>query len=116
MSALFATNFSPNGLTGDYGGILLLDPDRGHGTARRLYLLNERIAAARALEFGMVHAVLPAGELRPYTYEMARRLVQYPAALLAPRSRTISTKPRRQWTVDGGCSPMRRRRSSRPFG
>jgi hypothetical protein len=32
---------------------------------------------------GMVHAVLPPDELTKYTYDVARRLVQTPAALLA---------------------------------
>jgi 2-(1,2-epoxy-1,2-dihydrophenyl)acetyl-CoA isomerase len=83
QSALFWTNFTPNGLTGDYGGTFFWTGIGGTALARRLYLLNERIPAARALDLGMVHAVLPAGELRPYTYERARQLARAPAALLA---------------------------------
>jgi enoyl-CoA hydratase/carnithine racemase len=51
--------------------------------ARRLYLLNEKIAAPRALDLGMVHAVLPPAELSAYTYEVAGTLVRTPATLLA---------------------------------
>jgi enoyl-CoA hydratase/carnithine racemase len=51
--------------------------------ARRLYFLNEKIAAPRALELGMVHAVLPPAELSAYTYEVAETLVRTPATLLA---------------------------------
>ena len=57
--ALFATNFSPNGLSGDYGGSFFWTRIGGTALARRLYLLNEKIPAPRALELGMVHAVLP---------------------------------------------------------
>jgi 2-(1,2-epoxy-1,2-dihydrophenyl)acetyl-CoA isomerase len=81
--ALFWANFTPNGLAGDYGGTFLWTRIGGTGLARRLYLMNERIPAGRALELGMVHAVVPAGELASYTYEVAGRLVRTPGALLA---------------------------------
>ena len=81
--AVFATNFTPNGLSGDYGGSFLWTRIVGTGRARELYLLNDRIPAARALELGMVHAVVPASELRAHTLEVARRLTRTPAALLA---------------------------------
>jgi 2-(1,2-epoxy-1,2-dihydrophenyl)acetyl-CoA isomerase len=81
--AVFATNFSPNGLSGDYGGSFFWTRIGGTALARRLYLLNEKIPAPRALELGMVHAVVPAAELRAYTYEVAHKLVRTPATLLA---------------------------------
>ena len=81
--AVFAANFSPNGLSGDYGGSFFWTRIGGTALARRLYLLNEKIPAPRALELGMVHAVLPAAELRAYTYEIASQLVRTPATLLA---------------------------------
>ncbi len=81
--AVFATNFSPNGLSGDYGGSFFWTRIGGTALARRLYLLNERIPGPRALELGMVHAVLPPSELRTYTYEIAGQLVRTPATLLA---------------------------------
>ncbi len=81
--ALFATNFTPNGLSGDYGGSFLWTRIVGTARARELYLLNDRITAGRALELGMVHAVVPAAELRGYTMDVARRLTRIPAALLA---------------------------------
>jgi 2-(1,2-epoxy-1,2-dihydrophenyl)acetyl-CoA isomerase len=81
--AVFATNFSPNGLSGDYGGSFLWTRIIGTARARQLYFLNERIAAAEALRWGMVHAVLPAGELSAYTFDVARRLAQTPSRLLA---------------------------------
>ncbi len=81
--AVFSANFSPNGLSGDYGGSFFWTRIAGTALARRLYLLNEKIPAAQALELGMVHAVLPAGELHAYTYEVAHKLVRTPATLLA---------------------------------
>ena len=81
--AMFAANFSPNGLSGDYGGSFFWTSIAGTALARRLYLLNEKIPAPRALELGMVHAVLPPQRLRAYTYEIAGQLVRTPATLLA---------------------------------
>jgi 2-(1,2-epoxy-1,2-dihydrophenyl)acetyl-CoA isomerase len=81
--AVFAANFSPNGLSGDYGGSFFWTRIAGTGVARQLYLLNEKLPAARAYELGMVHAVLPPAELRAYTVAVAARLVRSPAALLA---------------------------------
>jgi 2-(1,2-epoxy-1,2-dihydrophenyl)acetyl-CoA isomerase len=81
--AVFATNFSPNGLSGDYGGSFFWTRIGGTALARRLYLLNEKIPALRALELGMVHAVLPPDRLRTYTEEIAHQLAGTPAALLA---------------------------------
>ena len=81
--AVFATNFSPNGLSGDYGGSFLWTRIVGTARARQLYLLNEKIPAARALAMGMVHEVLPAGELRARTLEVARQLTRTPAGILA---------------------------------
>lgn len=81
--AVFAANFSPNGLSGDYGGSFFWTRIGGTALARRLYLLNEKLPADRALELGMVHEVLPLEQLREYTMDVARRLVRTPAALLA---------------------------------
>ena len=81
--AVFSANFSPNGLSGDYGGSFFWTRIVGTALARRLYLLNEKFPAGRALELGMVHEVLPPAELRAYTYEIASQLVRTPATLLA---------------------------------
>ena len=81
--AVFATNFSPNGLSGDYGGSLFWTRIVGTSVARRLYFLNEKIPAHQALDMGMVHAVVPPAELRQHTYDIADKLVRSPAKLLA---------------------------------
>jgi 2-(1,2-epoxy-1,2-dihydrophenyl)acetyl-CoA isomerase len=81
--AVFAANFAPNGLTGDYGGSFFWTRIIGTARTRELYFLNERVSASRALELGMVHAVLPAAGLRDHTYGVARRLVRVRASVLA---------------------------------
>src|SRR6204780_5930543 len=68
--ALFSTNFSPNGLSGDYGGSFFWTRIGGTALARRLYLLNEKVPAARALELGMVHEMLPPQQLLEYTMDV----------------------------------------------
>ena len=62
--AVFAAGFSPNGISGDYGGSFFWTRIGGTGLARRLYLLNEKIPAPQALALGMVHTVHPPAELR----------------------------------------------------
>jgi 2-(1,2-epoxy-1,2-dihydrophenyl)acetyl-CoA isomerase len=81
--AVFSAGFLPNGLAGDYGGSFFWTRIGGTGLARRLYLLNEKIVAAEALTLGMVHAVVPPEELRSYTDQVARQLVQSPATVLS---------------------------------
>jgi 2-(1,2-epoxy-1,2-dihydrophenyl)acetyl-CoA isomerase len=80
--AVFASSFSANGLSGDYGGSFFWTSIMGTGRTRELYLLNDKIPAAKALEMGMVNAVLPAPELAEYTLGIARRLVRTPGSLL----------------------------------
>jgi 2-(1,2-epoxy-1,2-dihydrophenyl)acetyl-CoA isomerase len=81
--AVFKAGFLPNGLAGDYGGTFLWTRIAGTAVARRLYLLNEKLTAQQALELGMVHAVLPAAELRAHTMEVAGQLARVPRDLLA---------------------------------
>jgi 2-(1,2-epoxy-1,2-dihydrophenyl)acetyl-CoA isomerase len=81
--AVFAANFTPNGLSGDYGGTVWWTRIAGTAVARRLYLLNEKIPADQALTLGMVHAVLPAAALRDHVYAVAAQLARTPAELLA---------------------------------
>jgi 2-(1,2-epoxy-1,2-dihydrophenyl)acetyl-CoA isomerase len=81
--AVLAMNFSPNGLSGDYGGTFLWTSIVGTGLARRLFFLNEKFSAEDALRLGMVHEVRPAAELRDYTYGIAAQLARAPAPVLA---------------------------------
>jgi 2-(1,2-epoxy-1,2-dihydrophenyl)acetyl-CoA isomerase len=80
--AVFAAGFVPNGLAGDYGGTFWWTRIAGTATARRLYLLNERITAEQALALGMVHEVVSGTDLPGRVQEVARQLVRIPAPLL----------------------------------
>jgi 2-(1,2-epoxy-1,2-dihydrophenyl)acetyl-CoA isomerase len=81
--AVFASSFSANGLSGDYGGSFFWTRIMGTARTRELYLLNDKLTAAQAYDWGMVNRVLPAAELRDYTMDIAARLVRTPASLLA---------------------------------
>jgi 2-(1,2-epoxy-1,2-dihydrophenyl)acetyl-CoA isomerase len=81
--AVFMAGFTPNGLSGDYGGTFLWTRIAGTAVARRLYLLNEKLTATQALALGMVHEVVPAAELRRYTLDVAARLARIPESLVA---------------------------------
>jgi 2-(1,2-epoxy-1,2-dihydrophenyl)acetyl-CoA isomerase len=81
--AVFASNFSANGLSGDYGGTLFWTNIIGTARTRELYFLNDRLNAEQALEWGMVNRVVAAAGLRAFTLEIAARLVRTPATLLA---------------------------------
>ncbi len=81
--AVFAANFSANGLSGDYGGSLFWTQIIGTARTRELYYLNEKLTAVQALEWGMINRVLPAAELGDYTMGIAARLLRTPASLLS---------------------------------
>lgn len=81
--AVFSAGFAPNGLSGDYGGTFLWTRILGTAVARELYLLNDRLTAAEAFTMGMVHAVVPPGDLRDHTMAIAQRLMRTSGAVLA---------------------------------
>jgi 2-(1,2-epoxy-1,2-dihydrophenyl)acetyl-CoA isomerase len=81
--AVFMAGFTPNGLSGDYGGTLWWTRIVGTAAARRLYLLNEKLTAQQAYDLGMVQEVVPAAELEPRVREVAAQLVRTPAEVLA---------------------------------
>ena len=60
---VFAASFIPNGLSGDYGGTFFLTSILGTARTRQLYLLNDKISAQTALEWGLVHAAVSPREL-----------------------------------------------------
>lgn len=52
--AVFRTAFLDAGLSGDFGGSWLLSKLIGEARARTMYLLNPKLTAAEAVEFGLV--------------------------------------------------------------
>jgi 2-(1,2-epoxy-1,2-dihydrophenyl)acetyl-CoA isomerase len=81
--AILSAGFSPNGLSGDYGGTFFWTRIVGTARTRELYLLNEKVTAPQALHWGLVNRVLPPDELRAFTLETAARLVRTPASVVA---------------------------------
>ncbi len=81
--AVMATNFSANGLSGDYGGSLFWTRIMGTARTREFYYLNERLTAQQAYDWGMLNKVLPPAELRDHTLSVAQKLLRVPATLLA---------------------------------
>lgn len=80
--AVFSAGFAPIGLSGDYGGTIFWTRILGTAGARELYLLNDKLTAAEALARGMVHAVVPAADLRDHTMEIARRIARISGRVL----------------------------------
>lgn len=81
--AVFAANFSPNGLSGDYGGTFFWTSIGGTAVARRLYLLNEKLTAQQALTLGMVHEVSEPTSLHDRVVHVAGTLARTPSHVLA---------------------------------
>lgn len=73
-SAYFYTAFLNAGLSGDFGGTWTIPRLVGEGRAREMYLLPERVPAARALEIGLVNGVFPDEELAAGVRGVAERL------------------------------------------
>ena len=113
--AVFATNFSPNGLSGDYGGSFFWTRIGGTALARRLYLLNEKIPALRALELGHGARRAPPGRA-PRLHLRDRRRAGTDAGHAAGLGEgEPQRRPRTRWSVVAGSSPTRpRTRRSRP--
>jgi 2-(1,2-epoxy-1,2-dihydrophenyl)acetyl-CoA isomerase len=80
--AVFASGFSANGLSGDFGGSVFWTRILGTAGARELYLVNDKLTAAEAHARGMVHRVVPGPQLRDFTFELARRMSRTSSRLL----------------------------------
>jgi 2-(1,2-epoxy-1,2-dihydrophenyl)acetyl-CoA isomerase len=80
--AVFMAGFTPNGLSGDYGGTFWWTRIVGTATARRLYLLNEKLTARQAYDLGMVQEVLPGDQLEARVREVAAQLARTPTEVL----------------------------------
>ena len=76
--ARFVTAFAKIGLSGDFGGSWFLQRLIGYGRALEAYLLAEPIDAARALEIGLAHRVVPHDELMPQGLAYCARLAAGP--------------------------------------
>ena len=82
-SAVLTTAFASVGLAGDYGCAWFLTHLVGPGKAHELMYLPERLSAQRALDLGLLNAVVPAADLTEAARSVARRLAHGPRAALA---------------------------------
>jgi 2-(1,2-epoxy-1,2-dihydrophenyl)acetyl-CoA isomerase len=77
-SATLVPAFPALGAVPDGGLTFLLPHYLGLGLTQELLFTNARIAAARARELGLVHEVVPAGDLGRRAWERARELAAGP--------------------------------------
>jgi 2-(1,2-epoxy-1,2-dihydrophenyl)acetyl-CoA isomerase len=91
-SAYFLLAFVNIGLGLDGGASQILSARVGHARAFEIAFLGERIAAAKALEWGLVNRVVPAEELAGAASELASRLAAGPPGSYASIKRTINDR------------------------
>lgn len=75
--------FARRGLVADGGGAYLLPRAVGVQKAKALLMLADDLPATEAAALGVVHRVVPAGELRAATEELVARLATSPTRALA---------------------------------
>ena len=81
-SARFNQAFIKIGLSPDCGGTFILPRLIGWKRATELMMTGDVVSAARALEMGMINAVVPDEDLLPSAMAMAARLAQAPTAAI----------------------------------
>lgn len=80
--AKFALPFANLGLTPEAASSLLLPLRAGHARAAELLMLGEAFSAQKALELGIINAVLPDGQVLEHAFERCRKLAAQPAAAI----------------------------------
>jgi 2-(1,2-epoxy-1,2-dihydrophenyl)acetyl-CoA isomerase len=81
-SARFNQAFIKIGLSPDCGGTFILPRLVGWKRATELMMTGDVVSAARALEMGMINAVVPDEDLLPSAMAMAARLAQAPTVAI----------------------------------
>jgi 2-(1,2-epoxy-1,2-dihydrophenyl)acetyl-CoA isomerase len=76
--ATFIQSFARVGLIPDSGGTFILPRIVGLQRAAALTMLGEKLPAARAKEWGLVHDVVPHSVLGETSFDLARRLAEMP--------------------------------------
>jgi 2-(1,2-epoxy-1,2-dihydrophenyl)acetyl-CoA isomerase len=87
--ASFIQAFVNIGLVPDTGGTLTLPRLVGRARAAALLMLGDRLPAATALEWGMIHAVCPRAELDATAAALAARLAAMPTLALGLTKRLL---------------------------
>lgn len=95
-SAVFSLSFVKIGLTPDGGSTLTIPTAIGKARAMQMAMLGERVDARTALDWGLINAVHPDGELRDAAIALGRELANGPtrsyAAMKACFAKTLSDR------------------------
>lgn len=94
--ASFIQSFSKIGLVPDTGGTFFLPRLVGPARATALMFLAEKISASKALEWGMIHDVVPATVLVDTATALARQLATMPTRGLALTKKLLNAS----WSND----------------
>jgi 2-(1,2-epoxy-1,2-dihydrophenyl)acetyl-CoA isomerase len=76
--AVFVQAFSKIGLIPDSGGTFFLPRLIGTARANAMYLLDEKISAEEAVEFGLIYKAVNHRNLHDETHEISRKLASMP--------------------------------------
>jgi 2-(1,2-epoxy-1,2-dihydrophenyl)acetyl-CoA isomerase len=103
----FALGYAAIGLASDGGNTWFLPRLVGLRRAQQLMLLNRRLTAAEALDWGLVTEVVPAAEVEDRARQLAQRLAAGPTQAFGRMKRLL----RDSWTADlpGSSAPRPRR-------
>jgi 2-(1,2-epoxy-1,2-dihydrophenyl)acetyl-CoA isomerase len=88
--AVFIQSFGKIGLIPDSGGTFILPRIVGLQRASALTMLGEKLPAARAKEWGLVHDVVPGGVLLDTSFDLAKRLAAMPTRGLGLAKRAFN--------------------------
>jgi len=89
-SAYFLLAFVNIGLVPDGGSSLFVPTRVGMARASELSMLGERLAAPKALEWGLINRVVPDDELDAHAKELAARLAAGPTSSYAGTKRQLN--------------------------
>ncbi|HEX8553624.1 MAG TPA: enoyl-CoA hydratase-related protein, partial [Sphingomonas sp.] len=81
-TAYFLQAFVNIGLIPDGGASWMLPRLIGRARALEMMMLGERVPAAKALDWGMIHAVVPDDQLDAHAFALAQRLAAGPTVAL----------------------------------
>ncbi len=94
--ASFIQSFSKIGLVPDTSGTFFLPRLVGHARATALMFLGDKVHAKRALEWGMIHDVVPGTVLLDTALALARQLAAMPTRAFALTKKALNAS----WTND----------------
>lgn len=94
--ASFIQSFNKIGLVPDTGGTFFLPRLVGHARATALMFLGDKVPATKALEWGMIHDVVPNTVLLDTALAVARQLATMPTRAFALTKKALNAS----WTND----------------